>query len=230
MLILEHRLGFPTWSWTSMPGAIESNDENIRNLDLDISVELVDGGRMRAEEYLSISARLRPRAVMGLWIDAPVTYVHVHPLLKRDGLYHSVTSFERQDSRELRYAGLLILRRWPKGFKVGRHLAVILGASQKSRTLRLTYHLMILQEKDEYYERAFVLDVNDATLESGMPEETLASWGEEACDILGITQCPWPYADYPADLGFEEEKREDWHKAFLIAKHLRVEQRTVYVR
>lgn len=230
MLILEHRADFPTWSWTSMPGGIENNDENIRNLDLDISIEVVGGGKMHAEEYFSMSAKLRPKAGLGLWIDAPVTYVQVHPLLCQDGLYHSVTSFERQDSRQLRYADMMSLHRWPEGFKVGRHLAIILGASQKSRSLRLTYHLMILQEKEGYYQRAFVVEVNDATLELGIQEETWASSRDEACEVLGITNCPWPWADYPADLGFEEEKREDWEKAFLIAKHLRVEQRVVYVR
>lgn len=41
---------------------------------------------------------------------------------------------------------------------------------------------------------------------------------------------PWMYADFPADFGFEKDARDDWNKIFLIAKHLKVENREVLLR
>lgn len=117
-------------------------------------------------------AKQCPTIGRGLYIGALVTSIPVEPLLRRgDGLCYSDTSFVRQDSGELRHAGLLILRRWPKGFKPGKYFAVILGASQKARRLRLTYHLLVLHKKADHFDRAFILEVNDTTLEQKIPQK-----------------------------------------------------------
>lgn len=224
------RKDFPTWSWASLPGVIECEQEDIRNPDLDILIELKSGDRIHIDEYFSMPSAERPKPGKGLYINAPTTFITMHPFLKQDGMHHSVTSLERHDGREHKYAGMCIVHRFPEGFKLGKHLAVILGVSQQTRSHRLRYHLMVLHERDGHYERAFEMEVNDATLEQRVPEEIWSDWNKEACEALGIDDIPFMWADNPADLGFEKSNREKWEKVFLLAKHVRVEQRTIYLR
>lgn len=225
-----YRADFPTWSWANDTGTITCPDDNIRNLDLDISIELENKEKMHTETFFSLPVEQRPKVGKGLYINAPTTYIHIETPVRDEGCVYSATSFERQDSLDLRHRGLLSLFRWGKDTKLGRHLAIILGASQNTMSQRLTYHLLVLQEKENHYERAFVLEVNDATLEQAVSEETWAGWKQEACEVLKLDKLPWIWANYPADLGITEEKREDWEKTFLIAKYLRVEQKVVLLR
>ncbi|CAO2656798.1 Nn.00g056010.m01.CDS01 [Neocucurbitaria sp. VM-36] len=225
-----YRDEFPTWSWANDTGKIKCEGQNVRNLDLDISIELENREKLRAETFFSLPVEQRPNIAKGLYIDAPTTYVHIHPVANHEGKVWTVTSFERQDSLDPRYLGLMSIFRWAEHTKLGRHLAIILGASQSTRSDRLTYHLLVLLDKETHYERGFVLEVNDATLEKSVPEDTWTSWREDACDVLKNDTIPFIWADLPADLGFTEEKRDDWEKVFLIAKHLHVKQRAVYLR
>ena len=225
----DRRHGFPTWSWASLTAVIESEDYNIRNLDLDMSIEAETGGKVLVDDLLSRPAEQRPKVGKGLYFDGPTTFIELEAPLVRNGWYIPVTSFERNDSIKVR-SGLRAMKHWDKELVPGRYLTLILGASQATRTSWLTYHMLVLKEKDGYYERAFPLKVKDADLNNGVPEETWSGWMEESAEVLGLEKVPWIYEDFPADFGFEKSARDDWNKVFLIAKHLRIERREVLVR
>jgi hypothetical protein len=225
----DRQTGYPSWSWTGSTGVIECEDYNIRNLDLEMSFELEKGGRLPIDEYFLQRAESRPHLGKGLHITGPTTFIKLEAPIVNNGRYISVTSFERNDSLEFRH-GLRAMEQWDEDMKPGRYLALILGASQATRTSWLTYHLLLLKERDGYYERGFPLEVKDADLNNRVPEGTWAKWMVESKEVLGLERVPWPYAEFPADFGFEQGAREDWEKVFLIAKHLRVETRKIFLR
>jgi hypothetical protein len=201
----------------------------MRNLDLDISIETSPHGRISVEEYFSQPAASRPKVGKGLYFNGPVTFIELEAPHERNGWYIPVTSFQRNYSNETRH-GLAAFKTWDSDMQPGRYLALILGASQATMSSWLTYHLLVLKEKDGYYERGFVLKIKDADLNNRVPEETWAEWMEDSSTVLGLDKVPWPYAEFPANFGFEKDKRDEWDKVFLIAKHLRVEKREVLVR
>ncbi|KAF2831324.1 hypothetical protein CC86DRAFT_137801 [Ophiobolus disseminans] len=222
---------FPTWSWASSTAVIECEDYNIRNLDLDISFEKEAGGKISIDDYFSQPAAQRPTIGTGMYFNGPVIFVELEAPLFQNDWYLPVTSFERKysSSINLRHA-LLALKTWDEDMEPGRYLTLILGASQATRTSWLTYHLLVLKEKDGYYERGFVLKIKDVDLNNRIPEETWGGWMEESMEVLGEEKFPWIYADFPADFGLEKDDRDKWEKVFLIAKHLRVQKREVLVR
>ncbi len=228
---LGRRPDFPSWSWASTRGVITCEGENVRNLDLEISIE-IEGEEepFTADDYFSIPAEHRPRPSGGLYINCPTTYIEVETPVIRNGTPLSATSFERRDGIKLSHLTLMDINRWPKGYVQGRHLAIILGASQRTMTLRLEYHLLVLHEKEGYYERAFVLKVNDESLQQEIPEETWSHWRAEQVEVLKIDKVPFIWEDYTADFGFKEEDRENWEKVFLMPKHLNVEKRSICLR
>jgi hypothetical protein len=216
-------------SSSSSTGFISSEDYNIRNLDLGIAIETSPHGRIPLDDYFSQPAASRPKLGKGLYFNGPVTFIDLGAPHENNGWYIPVTSFERNYTIQIRH-GLAAFKTWDPDMQPGRYLTLILGASQASMSSWLTYHLLVLKEKDGYYERGFVLKITDADLNNRVPKETWAEWMEDSSTVLGLDKVPWPYAEFPANFGFEKDKRDEWDKVFLIAKHLRVEKREVLVR
>jgi hypothetical protein len=225
----QRREGFSTWSWAGAKGVIEFDNFEIRNLDLDIAIELEAGGQVPVDDYFSKPLEQRPKIGMGLYIDAPTTFIQLDTPLLKGGWYLTVNEFERNYPCTLHH-GLRVSKSWNEDIKAGRYLTIILGASQATRSSRLTYHLLVLQDQGDHYERAFVMSIKDADLDNRVPEEIWAAWKAESIDALGVVQIPWIYEELPGDFGFEKEAHGDWEKVFLIAKHLRVERKVVLVR
>lgn len=169
----DRRHDVPMWSWASSTSIIECEDYDVRNVDLDICFELVAGGKVPVDSYFSQPTGLRPEVSKGLYFNGPVTFVDLETPMLNNGMFIPVTLSERNDSIRLRH-GLWAMNHWDEEMTPGRYLTLIPGASQATRTSWLTYHLLVVKEREGHYERRFLLQVKDADLNQRVPEETWA--------------------------------------------------------